>query len=133
MGLFDAKDGPGDILIKYCGYIKGSNGSVTEGYGSQILQPAKDSKDAKQILSKFVNKGYLKDASGKPLSSGEGYEIGSYSYTKIPNSKPVKYYHSFWLVNEENDHYCRTSGGRKRRTRKSRGKKSRKTRRTRKY
>jgi hypothetical protein len=36
MGFFSKKDGPGKIRIKYCGYIKGRNGTVTDGIGSQI-------------------------------------------------------------------------------------------------
>ena len=125
MGFFNTKkkDGPGKIRITYCGYIKGSNGTVTEGWGSQILQSANSGAEAKQFLAKFVKNGYITDASKKPLSSSNGYEIGSYLYNES-KTQPGNFYHDFRLVNEENDHFC-SSGGRKRRTRKYRGKKSR--------
>ena len=130
MGFFSKKDGPGTIRIKYCGYIKGRNGTVTDGWGSQNLQTANNAAEAKKFLSTFVKKGEISDASKKPLSSSNGYEIGSYFFTES-KTKPGTYYHDFILVNEGNDHFC-SSGGRKRRTRKSRGKRSRKTRRNRK-
>ena len=132
MGFFSKKDGPGKIRIKYCGYIKGrGSGTVTDGWGSQILQSANNAAEAKKFLSTFVKKGEISDASKKPLSSSNGYEIGRYFFTES-KTNPGTYYHDFILVNEGNDHFC-SSGGRKRRTRKSRGKRSRKTRRTRKY
>ena len=130
MGFFSKKDGPGKIRIKYCGYIKGRNGTVTDGIGSQILQLAPNADKAKEFLTTFVKKGEISDASKKPLSSSNGYEIGSYFFTESA-SNPGTYYHDFILVNEGNDHFC-SSGGRKRRTRKSTGKRSRKTRRNRK-
>jgi hypothetical protein len=132
MGMFDKKDGEGEILVKFCGYLKNSKGQINQGWGIKRLQPAKNAADAKSILKTFLKNGSIKDGSEKSISSSNGYSIGGYSFIKSDNGT---YSHLFNLVNEE-DHYCNSGGRIRRQTRKTRGKrskKSRKTRRNRKY
>jgi hypothetical protein len=112
-------DGPGDVRITYCGYVKGVGGGPTIGMATKVLGQVENANEAKSFIIKQLNSNSIKDSFGNIIGKGTNYSLGKYKGYVQSKSQPGNYYHDFKLTSLE-DSFCQAGGKKKRTTHKRR-------------